>query len=156
MLNFGAFIAFTGVNLAAFTRYWVRSSERSASNFVLPLLGALIAWLDSNLPAAEAPVALLWGDPGPHNVLVADGELTALLDWELSHLGHPLDDLGACLWATRGQIDGEQVLQAYERSRGGPVDRTALRWFECLACVSRSVMVIEGMRAFAEGRGPPG
>ena len=118
----------------------------------VPLLGALIAWLDSNLPAAEAPVALLWGDPGPHNVLVADGELTALLDWELSHLGHPLDDLGACLWAARGQIDGEQVLQAYERSRGGPVDRTALRWFECLACVSRSVMVIEGMRAFVEGR----
>jgi len=118
----------------------------------VPLLGALIAWLESNVPAAEAPVVLLWGDPGPHNVLVANGELTALLDWELSHLGHPLDDLGACLWAARGQIDGEHVLQAYERSAGGSVDRTALRWFECLACVSRSVMVIEGMRAFIEGR----
>ena len=118
----------------------------------MPLLGALIAWLESNLPAAEAPVVLLWGDPGPHNVLVANGELTALLDWELSHPGHPLDDLGACLWAARGQIDGERMLQAYERSGGGPVDRTALRWFECLACVSRSVMVIEGMRAFVEGR----
>jgi aminoglycoside phosphotransferase (APT) family kinase protein len=118
----------------------------------VPLLGALIAWLEANLPRANAPVVLLWGDPGPHNVLVQAGELTALLDWELSHFGHPLDDLGACLWAARAQIDAEHVLQAYERAGGGPVDRNALRWFECLACVSRSVMVIEGMRAFVEGR----
>jgi putrescine importer len=57
MLNFGAFIAFAGVNLAAFTRYWVRSSERRVSNFVLPLLGALICiylWLSLRLPAKVA------------------------------------------------------------------------------------------------------
>ncbi len=42
MLNFGAFIAFMGVNLAAFTHYWVRAGERKWSNFVLPLLGFLI------------------------------------------------------------------------------------------------------------------
>jgi amino acid transporter len=57
MLNFGAFIAFTGVNLAAFTHYWVRSSERRVSNFVLPLLGALIClylWFSLRLPAKVA------------------------------------------------------------------------------------------------------
>ena len=57
MLNFGAFIAFTGVNLAAFTHYWVRSSERRVSNFVLHLLGALIClylWLSLRLPAKVA------------------------------------------------------------------------------------------------------
>jgi amino acid transporter len=62
MLNFGAFIAFAGVNLAAFTRYWVRSSERRASNFVLPLLGALICfylWLSLRLPAKLAGGAWL-------------------------------------------------------------------------------------------------
>ena len=52
-----AFIAFAGVNLAAFMRYWVRSSERRVSNFVLPLLGALIClylWLSLRLPAKVA------------------------------------------------------------------------------------------------------
>lgn len=44
MLNFGAFIAFMGVNLAAFTRYWVRARERRAWDFVLPLLGFLICF----------------------------------------------------------------------------------------------------------------
>ncbi len=42
MLNFGAFIAFMGVNLAAFTHYWVRAKERRWSAFVLPILGFLI------------------------------------------------------------------------------------------------------------------
>ena len=50
MLNFGAFIAFMGVNLAAFTRYFVRSEQgkRRIRDFVFPLLGAAIClylWL---------------------------------------------------------------------------------------------------------------
>ncbi len=44
MLNFGAFIAFAGVNLAAFWHYWVRGdrAKRTWLDFVLPLLGALV------------------------------------------------------------------------------------------------------------------
>jgi amino acid transporter len=57
MLNFGAFIAFMGVNLAALTRYWVRASERRASDLVLPLLGFLICfylWFSLRWPAKLA------------------------------------------------------------------------------------------------------
>ena len=44
MLNFGAFIAFAGVNLAAFTHYWLRGdkAKRTWLDFVLPLLGAIV------------------------------------------------------------------------------------------------------------------
>jgi putrescine importer len=42
MLNFGAFLAFMGVNLAAFVHYWVRGSERQWHHLVLPLLGFVI------------------------------------------------------------------------------------------------------------------
>jgi putrescine importer len=44
MLNFGAFIAFMGVNLAAFVHYWVRGdkAQRRWTDFVLPLLGFFI------------------------------------------------------------------------------------------------------------------
>jgi amino acid transporter len=44
MLNFGAFIAFMGVNLAAFMRYFVRAEKKTAGNFVWPLLGFLICF----------------------------------------------------------------------------------------------------------------
>jgi putrescine importer len=57
MLNFGAFIAFMGVNLAAFVRYWVRADDRSVAKFVLPLLGFLVClylWLSLRWPAKLA------------------------------------------------------------------------------------------------------
>lgn len=63
MLNFGAFIAFMGVNLAAFTHYWVRGrDERRWHHFVLPLLGFLICfylWWSLRLPAKLAGGAWL-------------------------------------------------------------------------------------------------
>jgi putrescine importer len=57
MLNFGAFIAFMGVNLAAFVRYWVRADERRVSDFVIPLLGFIVClylWLSLRWPAKLA------------------------------------------------------------------------------------------------------
>jgi putrescine importer len=62
MLNFGAFIAFMGVNLAAFTHYWLRGRERRWSDFVLPLLGFLIClylWWSLRWPAKLAGGAWL-------------------------------------------------------------------------------------------------
>jgi putrescine importer len=64
MLNFGAFIAFMGVNLAAFVRYWVRSDDRQVANFVLPLLGfavCLYLWLSLRWPAKLAGGTWLLG-----------------------------------------------------------------------------------------------
>jgi len=57
MLNFGAFIAFMGVNLAAFTRYWVRAERRRAGNFIYPLLGFAFCaylWISLRTPAKIA------------------------------------------------------------------------------------------------------
>jgi putrescine importer len=57
LLNFGAFIAFMGVNLAAFVRYWVRSDERTVWNFLLPLTGFFVCfylWLSLRWPARLA------------------------------------------------------------------------------------------------------
>ena len=54
LLNFGAFIAFMGVNLASFVRYFVRAEKRSAMNLVFPLLGFSICffiWLNLSWPA---------------------------------------------------------------------------------------------------------
>ncbi len=54
MLNFGALIAFMGVNAAAFTRYWLRGEQRTAANFFPPVLGFLVClllWLNLSAPA---------------------------------------------------------------------------------------------------------
>jgi putrescine importer len=57
LLNFGAFIAFMGVNLACFVRYYVRASEKRWTNLAFPLLGFAICcfvWLNLSRPAKVA------------------------------------------------------------------------------------------------------
>jgi len=54
MLNFGALIAFMGVNLAAFLRYYVRSKEKKLGFLIPPILGFLICfglWINLSKPA---------------------------------------------------------------------------------------------------------
>jgi putrescine importer len=53
-LNFGAFIAFMGVNAAAFVHYWLHGKVRTVSSFLVPVLGFLICgfiWLNLSRPA---------------------------------------------------------------------------------------------------------
>src|SRR5580698_3608303 len=42
LLNFGALLAFMGVNVAAFVHYYLRSSEKRWTNFAFPVLGFVI------------------------------------------------------------------------------------------------------------------
>jgi amino acid transporter len=54
MLNFGALIAFMGVNAAALIRYYVRAEEKKLTNLIPPILGFVIClalWLNLSQPA---------------------------------------------------------------------------------------------------------
>ncbi len=61
MLNFGALIAFMGVNLAALMHYYVRGAEKKWSNLLPPLLGfviCLVLWV--NLSRTALVCGALW------------------------------------------------------------------------------------------------
>jgi aminoglycoside phosphotransferase (APT) family kinase protein len=57
----------------------------------------LISWLQEHLPDTEE-AAIVHGDYRGHNVLFAPEapRIAAVLDWELSTIGHPLADLAYC------------------------------------------------------------
>jgi hypothetical protein len=58
MLNFGALIAFMGVNAASFMRYYVHATEKKLINLIPPILGFLVClllWLNLSRPAQ------IWG-----------------------------------------------------------------------------------------------
>jgi amino acid transporter len=62
LLNFGAFIGFMGVNLAAFVRYYVRGERKRFLDLAPPLLGFAICayiWWSLHLPAKVAGLAWL-------------------------------------------------------------------------------------------------
>jgi hypothetical protein len=73
---------------------------------VLGLLGSLLAGLQAldvsvvpGLPGRGA--VIVHGDFGPQNVLVGDGRVAAILDWEHAHLGSPIEDLAWAEWIVR-------------------------------------------------------
>jgi amino acid transporter len=56
MLNFGALIAFMGVNAAAFLRYYWRAEEKKLGNLIPPIFGFIICfllWLNLSHPAMK-------------------------------------------------------------------------------------------------------
>ena len=57
MLNFGAFIAFMGVNAAAFVHYYVRGKERKLGDLLMPIVGFVVCaiiWWNLSPPAKIA------------------------------------------------------------------------------------------------------
>src|SRR5579862_5442421 len=65
LLNFGALLAFMGVNASSFAHYFVRQREKKWSNFLVPVLGflvCLVLWLSLSVPAKIA--GALWMGAG--------------------------------------------------------------------------------------------
>lgn len=60
-LNFGAFIAFMGVNAASFVHYWLHGRSRSLGNFFVPVAGFLIcAFIWIHLSRAALVLGTIW------------------------------------------------------------------------------------------------
>ena len=65
MLNFGALIAFMGVNAAAFVRYFLRAEKKKVWNLIPPVLGFIIClfiWIHlSNLALITGSIWMVAG-----------------------------------------------------------------------------------------------
>ena len=62
------------------------------------LIATAMAYVRANMPS-DAGVNVLWGDPTPSNVMFsADGQVNALIDWELAALGPAELDLAWWLY----------------------------------------------------------
>jgi aminoglycoside phosphotransferase (APT) family kinase protein len=85
--------------LARWTKQWKESPTRN-----IPDLDHLSDWLCGNLPSDDGHVSIAHGDFRLGNLMFHPSapRVIAILDWELSTIGHPLADLGFCCipWAT--------------------------------------------------------
>jgi aminoglycoside phosphotransferase (APT) family kinase protein len=88
-----------------FARQVARWSEqyRAAETEKLDAMESLIAWLPTAVPADDGRVALVHGDFRIDNLIwsVDKPDLAAIVDWELSTLGHPYADLAYFCMALR-------------------------------------------------------
>ncbi len=73
---------------------WI-TQYRGAETEVIPAMEDLIAWMPSHIPPDNS-VSIAHGDYRLENTIFHPSEprMLAVLDWELSTIGHPLADLG--------------------------------------------------------------
>jgi aminoglycoside phosphotransferase (APT) family kinase protein len=115
-----------------------------------PALELGLRWLDRNRPPVRRHT-VVHGDYRNGNLVVGTDGLRAVLDWELAHVGDPMEDLGwFCVRAWRFGSDlpvggfgtREELAEAYEAAGGGPVDRAALHWWEVFGTLRWGVICI--------------
>ena len=85
---------------------------RAAETETIDAMETLIAWLPANMPVDDGQLSLVHGDYRLDNLIFdpTEARVLAVLDWELSTLGHPLADLAYFCMCLRlpssGQISG--------------------------------------------------
>ncbi len=140
--------------------YWADVIRQDALN-QQPVAEATIRWLTRNLPAPSGQLSLVHGDYRSGNFLYNQaGEIPALLDWEMAHIGDPLEDLAWSLdplwgWPDRnlagGLLPREEAIALWEKASGFKVDRQAFRWWQVFASLKGLAIWISSSEDFANG-----
>lgn len=116
-----------------------------------PVLEWALRRLERRAPPHVPPV-LCHEDFRTGNYLVANGELTAILDWEFAAWSDPLEDIGWMLsrpWRfanpareAGGIASAEEFLAGYEEEAGRAVDRSLLPYWQAMAVLRWAVIAL--------------
>ena len=123
-----------------------------------PMAHRALAWLRANAPVAKR-LSLVHGDYRLGNFLEKNGRISAILDWELVHLGDPVEDLG---WAFLPQYRGgtplvcglaseAKFLARYEERSGLSVHLASLRFYLVFSLLKLAFTHIAAARCFENG-----
>ena len=117
-------------------------------------------WLKLHLPPAAEPT-LVHGDYRMGNLIVGPEGLRSILDWELAHVGDPLEDMGfLCVRSWRFGNDNlpvagvgqrQEFFAAYEDAGGRKIDPAAVHWWEVFGNLRWGIICIMQANAYLSG-----
>jgi aminoglycoside phosphotransferase (APT) family kinase protein len=118
----------------------------------IPVFEFALRWLERKLPERPAH-DLVHGDFRNGNILVtAEDGIKAVLDWELSHIGDGMEDLGwLCVNSWRfgnrdkpvgGFGQRRELFDAYEQASGRTVDEELVRYWEIFGTLRWGIMCL--------------
>lgn len=127
-----------------------------------PIVRAAVRRLRREPPPPPVRVGVVHGDYRTGNFLYDErGEVRAILDWEMCHLGDPLEDLAWALTPLWGWPDAskpgkligrDRALALWEEESGIEIDARALAWWELFSCVKGIAIWTSSAREFADGK----
>lgn len=124
-----------------------------------PLASWGLRWLERNAPAAPR-VAVVHGDYRTGNFLEEGGRITAILDWELVHLGDPHEDLA---WVSMPMYMGgspylcrllepARFYARYGEKAGLQVSMESVHYYQVFSLLKLAATHMAAARCFEEGR----
>jgi len=140
--------------------YWAQVIATDALH-PQPIAAATIRWLRRHRPPPAQKLALVHGDFRSGNFLFdPQGHIRGVLDWEMAHIGAPLEDLAWSLdplwcWPEKhlagGLLPRADAIAIWERASGLRVDPQAFRWWQIFASLKGLAIWISSTQDFAEG-----
>ena len=132
-------------NGAATDLFWERELDHwegvldAGETAVEPIPRAAIRWMRREPPPMPSKPAIVHGDYRSGNFLFTpDGQISAILDWEMCHVGDPLEDIAWALdpqWTMTRHLPLEEGIAEWETASGMRVDRAALDWWRLFVAV---------------------
>jgi aminoglycoside phosphotransferase (APT) family kinase protein len=126
-----------------------------------PIVRAAIRRLRRRPPPPAQRLCMVHGDYRTGNFLYdGDGTIRAILDWEMAHLGDPLEDIAWAatrLWAWPDGARPGRMLErtdafgTWRSTSGLEIDPEALAWWELFACVKGLAIWISSAKEYTDG-----
>jgi aminoglycoside phosphotransferase (APT) family kinase protein len=119
-----------------------------------PVMVSAFIWLKEHRPIAHR-IGIVHGDFRFGNFLYEGDRINAMLDWEMVHLGDPVEDIAwayRSLWGPQAFLSLDEFLQRYSELSGIPVHPETLLFYRLLGEVKHSIISLTGARSFMDGR----
>ena len=114
---------------------WIQQYRLSETE-TIESIELLIVWLEKSLPEDDGQFSLIHGDFRLDNFIFSNDkpEIIAVLDWELSTIGHPLADLAYfCMCLHLPQVGPIPGLQGLDRKKlGVPSEQEIIQQYQAL------------------------
>lgn len=117
---------------------------------IRPAIEFGLRWLERRRPAKLGAPVLLHGDYRLGNFMIKDGAVAGLLDWECSHLGDPIEDIGWLFlrsWRfgknnleVAGLTHRKTFIDAYVTAGGAEPDPDSILWWQAFGFVRWAVL----------------
>ncbi len=129
-------------------------------NYPHPMFDVALKWLEARVPETTSPT-LVHGDFRHGNLMIAPDGVRAMLDWEIVHIGDPLEDLSwICVNSWRfgvtdkvvgGFGDVKDLLAGYVEAGGRPYTPEDVKVWEVMGTMRWGIMCMGMYQAFATG-----
>jgi aminoglycoside phosphotransferase (APT) family kinase protein len=128
-----------------------------------PIAAAAIRRLRRNPPRPPAKLSIVHGDYRSGNFLHnGAGRIVSVLDWEMAHIGDPLEDLAWALdplWAgdsglAAGLLDFDEAVQLWQQASGRRFHADAFQWWSLFASLKGLAIWISSAKAYHDGKNP--